>query len=84
MPATKTYTFRVLVEPDEDRWHAFCPALLRQGAATWGYTQAEARRNIDEVVRMVVHSLLEHGEPVPDEPDDLPVRHGAAQVAVSV
>jgi len=23
----KTYTFRVVVEPDEDRWFACCPAL---------------------------------------------------------
>jgi hypothetical protein len=32
----KTYTFKVVVEPDEDRWHAYCPALERQGASTWG------------------------------------------------
>jgi hypothetical protein len=27
--AMKTYTFKVVVEPDEDRWHAYCPALVR-------------------------------------------------------
>ena len=26
-PHVKTYTFKVIVEPDEDRWHAYCPAL---------------------------------------------------------
>ena len=55
----KTYSFKVVVEPDEDRWHAYCPALIGQGAATWGYTQQEALRQIQEVVQMVVESLVE-------------------------
>jgi len=61
----KTYTFDVAVEPDEDRWHAECPILVRQGAATWGYTREEALKNIEEVVRMVVESLIERGESIP-------------------
>jgi hypothetical protein len=32
-----TYTFRIVVEPDEDRWRAYAPALEAQGASTWGY-----------------------------------------------
>jgi len=60
----KTYTFNVVVEPDEDRWHAYCPALIHQGAATWGYTEQEALKNIREVVQMVIESLTEHGPPV--------------------
>jgi predicted RNase H-like HicB family nuclease len=55
----KTYSFKVVVEPDEDRWHAYCPALASQGAATWGYTQQEALQQIQEVVEMVVESLIE-------------------------
>src|SRR5260370_930465 len=62
----KTYTFNVVVEPDEDRWYAECPVLVHQGASTWGYTREEALRNIEDVVRMVVESLIEHGEPVPE------------------
>ena len=49
-----TYAFKVVVEPDEDRWFASCPALEKQGAATWGYTKEEAFKNIQEVVEMVV------------------------------
>jgi predicted RNase H-like HicB family nuclease len=70
----KTYNFKVVVEPDEDfdgnpsGWHASCPALERHGAATWGSTKAEALQKIDAVVHMVVESMLEHGEPLPDEP----------------
>src|ERR1019366_3937960 len=58
----KTYSFRIVVEPDGERWHAFCPALVGQGGATWGNTQQEALKNIQEVVQMVVESLMEHGE----------------------
>lgn len=62
-----TYTFRVVVEPDEDVWHAYCPALVRQGGATWGRTQEEALANLRPVVEMVVADLLEAGEQLPEE-----------------
>jgi len=80
----KTYTFKVVVEPDEDRWHAYCPALVRQGAVTWGHTQEEALRHIEEVVKMVVESLIEHGEPVPREPIDQVRVSPTPEVAVTV
>ena len=60
-----TYTFRIVVEPDEDRWRAYCPELEAQGAATWGYTREEAIDNIREVMEMVVAELVEEGKPVP-------------------
>ena len=63
----KSYTFNVIVEPDEDRWHAYCPALERQGAATWGCTREEALKHINEVVQLVVDSMTEHGDPMPDD-----------------
>ncbi|HEY8874814.1 MAG TPA: type II toxin-antitoxin system HicB family antitoxin, partial [Stellaceae bacterium] len=60
-----TYTFKVVVEPDEDRWRAYCPALEEQGAATWGYTREEARQHVREVLEMIVAELVEDGKPVP-------------------
>jgi predicted RNase H-like HicB family nuclease len=57
----KTYSFKVVVEPDDDRWHAHCPALERYGASTWGNTEREAFRHIHEVVRMVIAELTEDG-----------------------
>jgi predicted RNase H-like HicB family nuclease len=60
-----TYTFRVVVEPDEDRWRAYCPALEEQGAATWGDTREEALQHIREVLEMIVAELLDEGKPVP-------------------
>ena len=41
----KTYSFKVVLERDEDfdgkpsGWRAYCPALERQGASTWGPTE---------------------------------------------
>jgi predicted RNase H-like HicB family nuclease len=60
-----TYTFRIVVEPDEDRWRAYCPALEEEGAATWGHTREEALQHIREVLEMIVAELLDEGKPVP-------------------
>jgi predicted RNase H-like HicB family nuclease len=54
-----TYTFNVVVEPDQDAWFAYCPALKRYGAATWGSTREEALRHIREVVGMIIAELVE-------------------------
>jgi predicted RNase H-like HicB family nuclease len=64
----KTYSFKVVVEPDEDRWHAYCPALDQYGAATWGNTQEEAFKHIHEVVEMIIAELSEDGIPIPEGP----------------
>ena len=80
----KTYVFRVVVEPDEDRWSAYCPALEKYGAATWGNTQEEALQHIKEVIEMVVGELVEDGDPIPEEPkDDVSVSQ-VPRVAVTV
>jgi len=62
----KTYLFRAVVEPDEDRWVAYAPALKDRGGATWGYTKEEALKHLSEVVQMTVQSMVEHGEPIPE------------------
>lgn len=66
----KTYVFRVVVEPDEDRWHAYCPALERYAATTWGRTEEEAHKNIHEVVQMIIDELVEDGKPIPELPEE--------------
>ncbi|MBI2552342.1 type II toxin-antitoxin system HicB family antitoxin [Candidatus Uhrbacteria bacterium] len=59
----KTYVFEVKVEQDEDgRWAASCPAL--PGCATWGYTQAEALKNIREAVEAYVEDMQAHNESI--------------------
>jgi len=88
--AMKTYNFKVIVERDEDfdgnpsGWHAYCPALERQGASTWGATEAETLKNINEVVHMVVESMLEHGGRIPEEPADQVEVTVEPRVAVTV
>ncbi len=61
-----SYTFRVVLEPDEDVWAAYCPALVNRGVSTWGRTPQEALRNLQEVLEMVLESLRDHGEPLPE------------------
>jgi predicted RNase H-like HicB family nuclease len=59
-----SYVFTVVVKPDEDRWHTYCPALVDRGAATWGATREEALANIEDVVKMAVASMMEYGEAI--------------------
>ena len=67
---TRTYLFRVVVEPDHGRWHACCPALEDIGGATWGYTKEEALKNIKEVVDVIIEELIEDGGPMPEASED--------------
>ena len=66
----ETYDFLVVVKPDEDQWIAYCPALVKQGAATWDYTREEASSHIREVLEMVIEDLLEFGIPIPEPPPE--------------
>lgn len=66
----KSYGFKVVVEPDEGRWHACCPALEKYGGATWGDTEEEAYRHIQEVVQIIVNELIEDGETIPTAPEE--------------
>jgi len=66
---TRTYLFRVVVEPDEDRWHAYCPVHQDIGGATWGYTREEALKNIREVVELIIEELIEDGGHIPEAPE---------------
>ena len=80
----KTYLFRLVVEPDEDRWFACCPALEDRGAATWGYTQEEALENLKEVVDMTIEGMMERGEPIPTEPSEEVTVSSGPLVAVTL
>lgn len=61
----KTHVFRVVIEPDEDVFTAYCPAL--KGCVTWGKTEAEALRNIRDAVEAYVEDMLETGDPLPED-----------------
>jgi len=71
----KIYSFKVVVESDEDSqgnpaWFAHCPALESIGGAISGRTREEALRRINEVVRMIVQEFVEEGKPLPEGPED--------------
>jgi len=73
-----------VVEPDEDVWHAYCPALLNQGGSTWGMTREEALAHLREVIQLVVESLVAHGESIPDQPADQAQVITEPKVAITV
>ena len=68
----RTYSFQVVLEkdkwpdePDENVvWRAYIPALEHKGAASWGYTQKEALKNLQDAVDLLVEYLLEQGEEI--------------------
>ncbi|MEK7189122.1 MAG: type II toxin-antitoxin system HicB family antitoxin [Patescibacteria group bacterium] len=62
----RSYNFQVVIEPDEDRWFAYCPALKDHAATTWGYTYEEAHKNIQEVVQMIIRGLKRDGICIPE------------------
>ncbi len=67
MERMQSYTFKVIIEPDGDKWRAYCPILEDKGASTWGETWEEAFNNIKEVLAMTLASMKQHGEKIPIE-----------------
>jgi len=83
----KNYVFKVVVETDEHEdgrpaFRAYCPALESAGASTWGDTQDEAMKNIQEVLHMIVDELAEGGKTIP--PDALLASSESPAVLVTV
>ncbi len=65
----KIYQFTVVIEPDEEAFHAFVPTL--PGCHTFGMTVDEARANIAEAMELHIESMQEGGEPIPVEREPL-------------
>jgi predicted RNase H-like HicB family nuclease len=80
----KTYAFNVVVEPDEGGWHAYCPALRKQGAVTQGSTYEDALKNINEVVQMIVDELNADGAAIPSGPSGEVEVYEGTRVAVTI
>jgi predicted RNase H-like HicB family nuclease len=59
------YQFIVVIEPDEEAFHAYVPAL--PGCHTFGATIDEARANIAEAIELHIESMLQDGESIPIE-----------------
>ena len=60
----KTYSVRIqLQEEDDGRWSVWAVDL--PGCATWGHTQQEALRYIQEAVEGYIETLIKNGLPIP-------------------
>jgi predicted RNase H-like HicB family nuclease len=59
------YHFTGVIEPDEQGFHAYVPAL--PGCHTFADTVDEARKKILEALELHLQSMLEDGESVPVE-----------------
>lgn len=59
------YNFTVVIEPDENGFHAYVPAL--PGCHTFGETLDETRKHVVEAIELHVESMIEDGEAVPVE-----------------
>ena len=60
-----TYLFNISLEPDGDGWRAFYAPLEHLGASTWGTTEEEATRNIQDALSMIVEEFAEEGKDLP-------------------
>ena len=53
----------VVIEPDENGFHAYCPAL--RGLHVSGSTKREAVSNANKAVCAYIESLIKHKDPIP-------------------
>ncbi len=55
----KIHQFTVVIEPDEDAFHAYVPAL--PGCHTLGDTVEETRNNIEQAIALHIECMQEDG-----------------------
>jgi len=66
--ALTSYSFRIVLEQDDDVILAKVPAL--PGCHSWGYTFKEALTNVRDAINTYIIDLQKHGEPIPTKPAD--------------
>lgn len=72
----------IVVEPDDDGFHAYCPAL--KGLHVGAQTEQELLDHLNHALTLYLASLARHGDPLPVgphlsvcRPEPLPVPAGA-------
>jgi predicted RNase H-like HicB family nuclease len=65
IPTMHFYNFEIVIEkePEDDGYFAYSPTL--PGCFSNGRTIEETKRNIRDAIRLHIESLLEHGQPIP-------------------
>ncbi|MEA2113696.1 MAG: type II toxin-antitoxin system HicB family antitoxin [Patescibacteria group bacterium] len=62
----RIYTFRVIIEPDENNtFHGYVPSL--PGCHTWEKTIEKTKKNLKDAIKCYVASLVSDGKVVPQE-----------------
>lgn len=61
------FTFSIVVEPDEDGFHAYVPAF--KGLHVDGKTEKEATENALKAILVYLESLARNHDPLPVGPD---------------
>jgi len=78
----KTYTFRAIIEPDENNtFHGFVPSL--PGCHTCGGTLQETKKNLKDAIKCYVESLIADKLPVPQE-DGLAYTESISELELTV
>lgn len=52
----KTYTYRIIIEPDQDGYHGFAPLL--KGVHTFGKTIEKTKENLQEAIQCHLEGLV--------------------------
>jgi predicted RNase H-like HicB family nuclease len=61
----KSYTYRVIIEPDGKAFHGYVPAL--PGCHTHGATIEETREQLRDAMSLYVEHLSEKNNSIPEE-----------------
>lgn len=61
----KSYTYRIIIEPDGKEYHGYVPAL--PGCHTHGATLEETKANLRDAIKVCVEYLNESKGSVPEE-----------------
>ena len=57
------HIFEIVIEPDDDVYYAYCPAL--PGCMTWGHTKEKAFHYMQDAIELHLADMIADGEPVP-------------------
>lgn len=64
-PPVKSYTYRIIIEPDGDEYHGYVPTL--PGCHTHGATIEETRVNLRDAMELHLAHLSSKEEIIPEE-----------------
>ncbi len=73
------YDFTIVIEPDEESFHAFVPLL--PGCHSFGESVEEAKKNIAEAIELHVESMIADGEEIPIEKEPVLITRLSVPIA---